>query len=153
MPFLKNIQINFLLVLCLLISTNSIAIASSTYVLAFLNVKDLPILIVANVPLFVPVLAETELGDDRGFICIWWLLLHPCLLTVDSMSFSSSFVGVPRFLLLLCIYHVQRLEKQWQSVLGPELLSHVVLRIIVKIGLPELWLILRLLVLGSFNAV
>lgn len=95
----------------LLISTNIIGIASSTYVLAFLYVEDLPILVVAQVPFLVPVLAEAELGDDRRFICVGWLLLNPCLLTVDSVSFPSSFVGVPRFLLLLRVDHVQGLEK------------------------------------------
>ena len=100
-----------------------------TYIITFLNKEDLSGIFAAIIfwpflRYFVPVLAESELGNDRRLIDVRWLLFNPRLLSVHSMSFPAPLVGVPRLLLLLRIYHVHSLDEWRQTVLFPQLLAH-----------------------------
>ena len=103
-----------------------------TYIIAFLDKEDLSgiftaIVFWALLRNLMSVLTESELGDDRGFIHVGWLLFDPRLLSVHSVSFPASLVGVPSLLLLLGVNHVHSLHERRQTVLLPELFPHGVL--------------------------
>ena len=103
-----------------------------TYIIALLDKEDLSGIFTPIVfwPLLrnpLSVLTESELGDDRGFIDVGWLLFDPRLLSVHSVSFPASLVGVPSLLLLLGVNHVHSLHERRQTVLLPELFPHGVL--------------------------
>ena len=103
-----------------------------TYIIAFLYKEDLSGIFTASVFLtsfrdLVSILTESELGDNRRFIDIGWLLFDPGLFPVHSMSFPAPLVGVPCLLLLFGVNHVHSLDERRQSIFFPEFFSQSVL--------------------------